>query len=79
MRNKSSYNNWIQDLNEDELFQYDSAPCQRLHATQRLGDGGVTILKDWAAQSPDLSNIMEMQTELKRRVCLKNLCNFDEL
>lgn len=62
-------NNFIPALDRDEIFQYDEAPCHKSGATeQSLAEEGVTILKDWSAQSSDLNTIAQMWTELKRRI-----------
>ena len=46
----------IPDLDWGKIFQDDWAPCPRMHSTkQNLADKGVTVLKEWPAQKPDLN------------------------
>ena len=77
---QSLKDNLTPDLDKGEIFHHDGAPCSRSRVTQQsLADEGVTVLRDWLAQSPDLYIIEQMWTEEKKRVRLKNPHNIEEL
>ena len=66
--------NLIPDLAEGEIFQHEGAQCLiSREIQQNLADEGVTLLKEWLAECP------EVWTEINRTVRQKNLGKFEEL